>query len=480
VGHRMRSTEFFTQIREGSRCSAEAIVPLALELVHPQSVVDVGCGIGTWLAVFKEHGVEDILGIDGDYVDSAMLEIPAERFLAADLSKGFGVNRRFDLAVCLEVAEQLPPECAKTLVDSVTNLAPIVLFSAAIPFQGGTHHVNEQWPDYWAKRFQERNYVVIDCLRKRIWSNPNLDWWYAQNILLFARRDHLERSAALKREWELTDVSQLAVVHPRQHLHRIRKAPSTSWRPSRADEERSASLEDVLREIRPFTMVQSESLVELALQVRSVLVEEIPGNLVECGVWRGGSAFLMAKCLQQAGVTNRKVWLFDSFEGLPAPQEIDGPAALAYASDPANPGYFDNCRASLEDVQGTAERLGLSAYTECVKGWFEETLPANRERVGAIAILRIDADWYSSVRACLTHLYDRVVPGGFVVLDDYYTYDGCALAVHEFLGQRSLSHRIEAVMYQSKHGAYCQTALFRKGRRTWKHTKRKLLKRGLL
>ena len=236
----------------------------------------------------------------------------------------------------------------------------------------------------------------------------------------------------------------------------------------------------VLERIGPFTQVLPESLVELAHQVRAVLIEDIPGSFVECGVWRGGACFLMAELLRLAGVTDRKVWGIDSFEGLPPPQEIDGPAALAYGRNTASPAYLDNCFASLEEVQGIAERLGLTAYTEFVKGWFADALPVHRERLGAIAILRIDADWYSSVRTCLEHLYDQVVTGGMVILDDYYTYDGCAAAVHEFLGQRRLNHRIEGVVCQSKWGAHsCQTAVFRKGR-TWKHMKKKLVKRRLI
>jgi hypothetical protein len=134
-------------------------------------------------------------------------------------------------------------------------------------------------------------------------------------------------------------------------------------------------------------MVAEASLVDLALQVKQVLVGNIPGDFVECGVWRGGASFLMAELLRQAGVTDRKVWLFDSFEGLPPPEGIDGPAATAYTKNADNPWYFDNCRASLEEVQRIAAELGLVSYTELVKGWFDQTLPNNRDRVGAIGLL---------------------------------------------------------------------------------------------
>ena len=243
---------------------------------------------------------------------------------------------------------------------------------------------------------------------------------------------------------------------------------------SSADQEKAGSFASVLKKISPFTMIPTESLIDLAHQVNAVLINDIPGSFVECGVWRGGASFLMADILRQAGVKDRKVWLFDSFEGLPAPQGIDGSAALEWARQTDSPRYFDNCYASLEEVQGIGTELGLAPYTELVKGWFEETLPASRERIGPIAILHIDCDWYSSVLCCLESLYDQVVDGGFVILDDYYEWDGCAVAVHEFLGKRRLSHRIEGSSPGRKAVHTFQTALFRKGQETWKHMYRTL------
>src|SRR5262249_42285718 len=153
---------------------------------------------------------------------------------------------------------------------------------------------------------------------------------------------------------------------------------------------------------------------------------QIPGAFVECGVWRGGASFLVAELLRQARARGRRVWMFDSFEGIPPPEQIDGPKALDWATNKDGPWYFDNLRVSLEEVQRTAVQLGLAPYVELVKGWFERTLPENRDRIGPVAILRIDCDWYSSVRCCLDNLYDLVVDGGFVIFDDYYAYDGCA------------------------------------------------------
>ncbi len=213
-------------------------------------------------------------------------------------------------------------------------------------------------------------------------------------------------------------------------------------------------------------MVSTDLLAELGLQVEAVLDYDLRGDLVECGVWRGGASFLMAELLRQAGVSDRTVWLFDSFEGLPPPAEVDGPAALACVSNTEHVRHFDNWRASVEEVKRTAEKLGVSRYTRFVKGWFEETLPANKARPGPIALLRIDADWYGSVKCCLDNLYDEVVEGGLIVLDDYYTFDGCAKAVHEFLAERHLPHRIETI------GHAYEAAVFRKGSGTWHEFRR--------
>jgi SAM-dependent methyltransferase len=211
--------DFYERLRKGATRSAEVIVPLVLRLLNVRSVVDVGCGDGSWLGVFSKFGVEDVLGLDGEYVDRGMLQIRADHFRAADLREPLVLARVFDLAISLEVAEHLPPECAPTLVESLTRLAPAVLFSAAIPFQGGDNHLNEQWLDKWASLFKERDYVAIDCIRRRVWQNDSVEWWYAQNTLLFARASLLEDNQELRAELERTDINSLSLVHPKQYLY---------------------------------------------------------------------------------------------------------------------------------------------------------------------------------------------------------------------------------------------------------------------
>ena len=154
------TSEYFQTLRPESNLSAMAVIPLVLELYRPGSVVDVGCGLGGWLAAFQAYGVEDILGIDGDYVDRKMLDIPPEHFKAIDISRPFTLDRTYDLAVCLEVAEHLAPAHATDFVESLTRLAPVILFSAAIPLQGGTNHLNEQWPDYWTQKSEQEGFSL--------------------------------------------------------------------------------------------------------------------------------------------------------------------------------------------------------------------------------------------------------------------------------------------------------------------------------
>jgi hypothetical protein len=166
----------------------------------------------------------EILGVDGKYVDRQILQVPQDCFESADLTKPFDLGRTFDLAVSLEVAEHLPAASAWGFVNSLTRLAPAILFSAAIPLQGGNHHVNERWPDEWAALFREHDYLPVDLVRKRIWQNDMVAWWYAQNTLLFAHPSLLETNAALKMEFEQTNSSQLRLVHPRRYLEIIMPA----------------------------------------------------------------------------------------------------------------------------------------------------------------------------------------------------------------------------------------------------------------
>jgi hypothetical protein len=135
--------------------------------------------------------VDDVIGVDGEYIDRDALLIPPERFLAHDLATCLRMDRAFDLAISLEVAHYLPKSRAAGFVADLCALAPIVLFSAAIPNQGGVRHINEQWPAYWVERFANERYSAVDCVRDEVWHEPAVGWWYAQNTILFASNDGL-------------------------------------------------------------------------------------------------------------------------------------------------------------------------------------------------------------------------------------------------------------------------------------------------
>lgn len=205
---------YSTSWQRASR-SARRVVPLLMRLVAPRSAVDVGCGAAAWLEVLRESGVDDVLGVDGAHV-TGLLRIPPALFHAHDLSLPLRLPRRFDLALSLEVAEHLPPTEAERFVGDLVALAPVVGFSAAIPGQGGTRHVNEQWPEYWAALFRARDYLVVDCLRPRIWHDPDVEFFYAQNMLLFVAAAELERYPGLKAEEERRRGEPLARVHPQR------------------------------------------------------------------------------------------------------------------------------------------------------------------------------------------------------------------------------------------------------------------------
>ncbi len=157
------------------------------KLLEPASVLDVGCATGTWLDEWIKDGVSDVLGIDGDYVDRAALHIPVAKFTNVDLEQPFSLGRRFDLVQTLEVAEHLDEAHADAFVESLARHGDTILFSAAIPGQGGDHHVNEQWPSYWAEKFAKAGYTLYDIIRPQIWTDPRIIWWYRQNMLVFAR-----------------------------------------------------------------------------------------------------------------------------------------------------------------------------------------------------------------------------------------------------------------------------------------------------
>jgi O-methyltransferase len=195
--------------------------------------------------------------------------------------------------------------------------------------------------------------------------------------------------------------------------------------------------------VDPLTMVRKPRVIDLCRLADDVLENGVEGDFVECGVWRGGASFMLCDLLDRRD-DPRAVWMFDSFEGMPLPQPIDGekPAQMVKRKNATNHVEFGNCVADFDEVSQSAIDMGHSHRVKIVKGWFQDTVPEAAPTIGPIALLRLDGDWYESTKVCLDHLYDLVVPGGVVIFDDYYSYDGCAVAVHEFLGSRMSPDRL--------------------------------------
>jgi SAM-dependent methyltransferase len=165
--------------------AAKAVLPFIFNLFKPSSVIDVGCGTGSWLKVAKQCGATKILGLDGVQVVDSMLCIEKQEFLKHDLTQEIKFPQEYDLTICLEVVEHLPENAADTIVKTLAQSGKVVLFSAAIPGQGGQEHLNEQIPGYWQEKFKKHGFFPIDILRGQFWDNNKIDWWYRQNMLLY-------------------------------------------------------------------------------------------------------------------------------------------------------------------------------------------------------------------------------------------------------------------------------------------------------
>ncbi|HTN54282.1 MAG TPA: glycosyltransferase [Anaeromyxobacter sp.] len=188
---------FYGATADGSRRAAARIVPLVREWVGAASVLDVGCGVGAFLRAFQEAGAAEVLGIDGDYVPRDRLLVDPACFRPVDVAHPFDLGRTFDLVVSLEVAEHVPPERADGFVASLCRHGHVVLFSAAVPQQGGNQHVNERWPSYWIERFRAHGHEPFDVVRPALWADDQVEYWYRQNCLLFADPTGVERNPRL-------------------------------------------------------------------------------------------------------------------------------------------------------------------------------------------------------------------------------------------------------------------------------------------
>ncbi|MGB0523410.1 MAG: class I SAM-dependent methyltransferase [Flammeovirgaceae bacterium] len=218
------SNSFYNNRHSNTIYSAQTVCKLVKDLIEPNSVVDIGCGVGTWLRVFQDSGVEEVFGVEGEWVDKSMAVIAQEDFMKTNLENQLTLERKFDLAISLEVAEHIHEHAADQFVENIVNLAPVVLFSAAIPLQGGKHHVNEQWPVYWREKFAQHNYVIIDCIRPHIWEDTKVEMWYAQNTFIYADKNKLDEYPKLKANY-VENPMMLEVVLPRFYEFKLKRWP---------------------------------------------------------------------------------------------------------------------------------------------------------------------------------------------------------------------------------------------------------------
>lgn len=211
---------FFDYIEEGAVRSAREIAPIVVRALGARSVLDVGCGAGAWLREYKRLGLK-VVGIDGDYVDRRRLLVAEHDFVPLDLTTSFDLLQKFDLVQCLEVAEHLPPGASGTLVKNLIRHGDHVLFSAAVPGQGGEHHVNEQPCEFWRSLFAEAGFVPFDFLRPRL-EGSRVESWYAQNTLLYARESASETLPAEVRSARVPEGAAIPdLAPPSMRLRRL-------------------------------------------------------------------------------------------------------------------------------------------------------------------------------------------------------------------------------------------------------------------
>jgi len=215
----MYESKFHVNRHRETVYAANQILSLLIEKIPKiSSAVDIGCGVGTFLSVLCDKGVNKIQGIDGDWVDESMLMIGREQFLKANLVSPPSIDERYDLAICLEVAEHLPIDAARNFIKWLCKLSNVILFSAAIPGQGGENHFNESWQSYWVQLFEDEGYVTNDFIRSAIWQDEKIPFWYRQNIFVFTKHPHRINCQASM---------PIDIVHP--ELYRAQQAGGTYY-----------------------------------------------------------------------------------------------------------------------------------------------------------------------------------------------------------------------------------------------------------
>ena len=175
------------------------------------SAVDFGCGTGTWLKACMELGCRTIQGFDG-FANPSSLCIKPQYFSPKCLGESINLTKAYDLAICLEAAEHAEEKFSDLIVENLTKASKVILFSAALPGQGGTNHVNEQPPEFWQKKFKDHRYTQLDIIRPTIWDEAGVAWWYKQNIFLYVHDGNIDSLKLLDHPYSF---AQKHIVHPK-------------------------------------------------------------------------------------------------------------------------------------------------------------------------------------------------------------------------------------------------------------------------
>lgn len=205
---------FYDQMTEVSLRSARKIVPFLISNFPIKNVIDFGCGNGAWLKAFDELTVE-IVGIEGNWIRDKKTLIPKDKYQFTNFEdKNLNITEKYDIALCMEVAEHLSEPSAEYLIEQITSVTNKILFSAAIPLQGGTGHINEQWQSYWAEKFIKHSFYPNLDIRNAYWNNKQIAPYFRQNMLIYERINNVNESYKTNDELE----NLLNIVHPQMYL----------------------------------------------------------------------------------------------------------------------------------------------------------------------------------------------------------------------------------------------------------------------
>ncbi|MBI4825070.1 MAG: class I SAM-dependent methyltransferase [Nitrospirae bacterium] len=213
------NSDFYSTHSDGSVRSAEAILPLLYKFYQPLSVIDIGCGNGSWLKAAGALGSNKLKGMDGCWIDRDALVSNGIDFTPVDFENKIDIRERYDLCISVEVAEHISEDNAKRFISTLCNASDVVLFSSAIKGQGGTNHINEQWQSYWAGLFGSEGYKCFDIFRSTLWDNEAVEWWYRQNIFLFMKPG---TGLIDMTRFKISALPITDIVHPQNYAKKIK------------------------------------------------------------------------------------------------------------------------------------------------------------------------------------------------------------------------------------------------------------------